>query len=172
MNTQEHGKARQSIMVWAGIAGNKKTYLAVMTRDPTAKRNGFSAWSYRKALTESLLPFIDNFSYFQQDNARIHTAKSTMDWLLLPGIRPIHWPAHSPDLNPIEHIWKALKAKLKRLHPEFTKLGKSRADTDQMIKWVKEAWDALDLELVMKLTSSIKRRLRDIERARGWYTRY
>jgi transposase len=66
------------------------------------------------ALTEGLLPFLNEFEHFQQDNARIHTAKASMDWLLLHGIRPVNWPAHSPDLNPIESTWKALKAKLRR----------------------------------------------------------
>jgi transposase len=77
-----------------------------------AKRNGYSSWSYCKALTEGLLPFLDKFGQFQQDNARVHIAQASMDWLLLHGIIPIKWPAYSPDLNPIEHIWKTLKAKL------------------------------------------------------------
>ncbi|KAM5528764.1 transposase [Fusarium oxysporum f. sp. phaseoli] len=112
VNIQSHGKARQSIIFWGGIARSLRTYLIPMTRDQMAERKGYSSWSYRKAVTEGLLPFLDEFDHFQQDNARVHIAKASMDWLLLHGIIPIHWPAHSPDLNLIEHIWKALKAKL------------------------------------------------------------
>jgi hypothetical protein len=139
-------------MVWAGIARRRKTYLIVMTRDPEAPRNGYTSWSYTKALGEGLLPFLDEFELFQHDNARIHTSQEATDWLLLHGIRPIDWPTHSPDLNLIEHLWKALKSKLRRLYPEFTKLGKSRTHIAQMIEWIKEAWDALDPSLVEKLT--------------------
>lgn len=159
-------------MVWAGIAGRKKTSLIVMTRDSEAARNGYTSWSYVKALSEGLLPFINEFELFQQDNARIHTSEKSKDWLLLHGIKPIDWPTHSPDLNPIEHLWKALKSKLRRLHPEFIKLGRSQADTKKMKTWIKEAWDALDQGLVEKLTQSMERRLLAVRRAKGWYTKY
>ena len=159
-------------MMWRGIAGGRRTHIIAMTRDQLAKRKGYSSWSYRKALTEGLLPFLDNFELFQQDNARIHTAKASMDWLLLHGIRPIHWPAHSPDLNPIEHIWKALKAKLRRLYPQFVRLQSSKADRKLLIKWIQEAWEALPDHLILKLTTSARNRLRACIRARGWYTKY
>lgn len=159
-------------MFWGGIAGSKRTYLIPMTRDKTAKKGGYSSWSYRKALTEGLLPFIDEFGDFQQDNARVHVAKASMDWLLLHGLIPIKWPAHSPDLNPIEHIWKALKAKLRRIHPEFIRLGKSEAHRKLLIKWIQEAWEALPDRLILKLTTSAAKRLRACKRARGWYTKY
>ncbi|KAM5529040.1 transposase [Fusarium oxysporum f. sp. phaseoli] len=172
VNVQSHGKACQSIMFWAGISGSKRTYIIPMMRDITSEKGGYSSWSYRKALTEGLLPFIDEFGDFQQDNARVHIAKASKDWLLLHGIIPIKWPAHSPDLNPIEHIWKALKAKLRRIHPEFIRLGKSEAHRKLLIKWIQEAWQALPDRLILKLTTSAANRLRACKRARGWYTEY
>jgi hypothetical protein len=159
-------------MFWGGISGKKRTYLIPMTRDTTANKGGYSSWSYRKALTEGLLPFIDEFGEFQQDNARVHIAQASMDWLLLHGIIPIKWPAHSPDLNPIEHIWKALKAKLRRIHPEYTTLKKNEADRKLLIKWIQDAWDALPERLIEKLTKSAINRLKACKRARGWYTKY
>jgi hypothetical protein len=84
-------------MFWGAITKDKGTYIIPMTRDPLAKRNGYSSWSYRKALTEGLLPFLDKCDRFQQDNARVHIAAASMDWMLLHGIIPINWPAHSPD---------------------------------------------------------------------------
>ncbi|KNA96965.1 hypothetical protein FOXG_18208 [Fusarium oxysporum f. sp. lycopersici 4287] len=172
VNIQSHGKACQSVMFWGAIAGTNRSYIIPMIRDPAAKKGGYSSWSYRKALTEGLLPFLDEFELFQQDNARVHIAKATIDWLLLHGIIPINWPAHSPDLNPIEHIWKALKAKLRRIHPEYIKLGKSEAHRKLLIKWIQEAWEALPDHLILKLTKSAQNRLRACMRARGWYTKY
>ncbi|EGU87752.1 hypothetical protein FOXB_01731 [Fusarium oxysporum f. sp. conglutinans Fo5176] len=79
VNIQSHGKACQSVMFWGAIAGTNRSYIIPIIRDPAAKKGGYSSWSYRKALTEGLLPFLDELKLFQQDNARMHIAKATID---------------------------------------------------------------------------------------------
>ncbi|KAG6978938.1 Transposable element Tc3 transposase [Fusarium oxysporum f. sp. conglutinans] len=102
VNVTVHGKSRLSIMVWGAIWRGGKSDIVVMIRDQTARRRGYTSLSYQQALTEGLLPIWTGFRHFQQDNARIHTPESSTTWLLEHGISWIDWPAHSPDLNPIE----------------------------------------------------------------------
>ncbi|GFU54149.1 transposable element Tcb2 transposase [Trichonephila clavipes] len=39
---------------------------------------------------------------FQQDNARPHTARVAQNFLR--HFQTLPWPAHSPDLSPVEHV--------------------------------------------------------------------
>ena len=107
-----------------------------------------------------------------QDNAPIHTAKLSTEWLEAHGIATIDWPPYSPDLNLIEHIWWALKRKLYELHPEFDYMGDSLDEWDRFEMGLVEAWAAIPDTLIRKLIMSMPRRLDAVRLARGYQTKY
>jgi len=51
-----------------------------------------------------------------QDGATSHTARVTRDFLAAGHLRTLPWPARSPDINPIEHLWDRLGLVIKRRH--------------------------------------------------------
>ncbi|KAL2400280.1 hypothetical protein ABEF93_006854 [Exophiala dermatitidis] len=53
-----------------------------------------------------------------QDNAPAHAAKRTIEELLERRVQLIWWPANSPDLNPIETVWKWMKDWLQKHYPD------------------------------------------------------
>ena len=47
-----------------------------------------------------------------------HAARDTRTELHEKSIQVIHWPAFSPDLNPIEKVWHTMKNYLYQNFPE------------------------------------------------------
>lgn len=62
---------------------------------------------------------------FMQDNAPCHTAKRVKQFLEAQDIEIMKWPAQSPDLNPVENLWKIIGDKvMTKKHTTVTDLWK------------------------------------------------
>ena len=51
---------------------------------------------------------------FKQDNALCHTAKSVKTFLSEEDVTVMEWPAQTPDMNPIQNVWKLPKERAKK----------------------------------------------------------
>ncbi|KAI4890133.1 hypothetical protein NFI96_021221 [Prochilodus magdalenae] len=57
--------------------------------------------------------FGDGPFLFQHDRTPVHRASSIKTWMSESGVEELDWPAQSPDLHLIEHLWDGLEWRLR-----------------------------------------------------------
>lgn len=127
------------------------------------------ATDYQETLEHGLLPYISNDNnigcIFQQDNAPIHTARSTITWLEERNIEILPWPALSPDLNPIENLWGILTRRVYKNGKQFNTLN-------ELKNAILNEWDQISLEEVRNLIMSMPNRIFSVILNSGAKTKY
>ncbi|XP_061539192.1 transposable element Tcb1 transposase isoform X1 [Phycodurus eques] len=100
---------------------------------------------------------------FQQDNNRQHKAKITQKWLEDNCVNVLEWPSKSPDLNPIEHLWRDVKMAVRRQSP---------SSLMELECFCKEEWVKLPKDRCAQLVASYSKRLTAVVAAEGALTEY
>jgi len=162
MFSVKRGHGGGSVMIWACFGYHGLGDLAII--------NGrINAAGYCEMLENFLLPSGErcggkNF-VFQHDNAPIHRAKMTTDWLASKKIPVMAWPALSPDLNPLENVWGILA---RRVYKE----GRQFANVQALEDAIHDEWSKLTLADIRPFALSMPNRIFDLIRLNGNKTKY
>jgi transposase len=82
--------------------------------DPLIVVGGVTADAFAEWFEETVIPQLQPDSIVILDNAKIHHGQAFKDLVAAHGVRIEYLPPYSPDYNPIEYSFNALKLWVKR----------------------------------------------------------
>jgi transposase len=151
---------RKSIMVWGCINGDGVGNIHFM-------QTPVDGLQYAEVVWEVGFPMMMmawNSELWQDDNAPIHRRKDVTSLKQELGMKCLPWPAQSPDLNPIENMWRDMK----------NWMNKNWKATDEagLLEGVQKAFEALDKETIKGYIESMPRRVKAVIDNRGNATKW
>lgn len=166
-STIKHGGG--SIMIWSAISAAGTGWLCKI--DGT-----LDSQLYLEILKDELELTINHTAealslrrdqlVFQHDNDPKHTAHAVREYLRERDYEVLEWPGHSPDLNPIEHMWALLKRKLN----EYESPPKG---VRELYERVVDIWyNNITREDCLRVIDSMPDRIEAVIKANGNWTKY
>ncbi|GFX62312.1 transposable element Tc3 transposase [Trichonephila clavipes] len=157
-----YGGAGWLARVWGGIILGFRTDLHVQSvamtghifRDVILEQH---ARLFRGAMGAEFL--------FMDDNALPHRANIVDECLQSEDITRMDWPAYSPDLNPIEHVWDMLGRRIAARQPPSTCLPELR-------RALLDEWCNIPQDQIDNLILSMPRRCKACIASSGRHTPY
>ena len=146
-------------MVWTGVTADRRTDLVVVPGILTGQRY------IDEILSPHVVPFLrplGNNGIFQDDNARPHRTRIVDGFLQANNVMCLEWPAMSPDLSCIEHVWDVLGRAVQKRMTEHSTMADLR-------HFLGEDWQRIPQATIRKLVlSTWKRLIESRQRQSGW----
>ena len=99
---------------------------------------------YKELLCQHALPYLCKGTVetqiFMQDNVPCYKARIVLSFLEEEGIAVMKWPPQSPDMNPIENVWKIIGEKAQNRNPQ---------NNDDLWGFLKEEWESITSTLTV-----------------------
>ena len=160
VNVREHDHfGGGSVMVWAGISVNLRTQLYIVNLN--------SQQYIDEILGPLVVPFLQQIgpnAVFQDDNARPHRGRIVNDFVTTNNINRMDWPANSPYLNSIEHVWDELGRRVYRNNPPQT--------LQELRNRLMLEWQNMPQDVIRRCVDSMRKRCQACIAARGGHAAY
>ena len=151
-------------MVWGAFTGFEKSPLVIM---PPDKRTASDFVDIVYEGTLSGFYFLHNHPQdltLMEDGTPVHRSRLPGLWRQAHSIKKLNWPANSPDLNPIENLWKIVKNRVQNISRPKNK--------EELVESLHRVWEEIPLEFLQTLISSMPTRMKEVIDAKGSSIRF
>lgn len=155
---------RTSVMIWGAFVADQKLPLVFM---PAGRR---TAVDFVEIVYNGVLgPWLSTQEnpanlVLMEDGAPVHRSNAPKAWRESRSLVKLEWPANSPDLNPIENVWRLLKDEVQCCNRP--------KNVEQMKIALEAAWQGISAEKLESLVSSMPERIKAVLKAKGGATRW
>jgi hypothetical protein len=151
-------------MIWGAIGWDYKSPLIFLEKLPG--RKGVCSKAYLQQVLEPIVFLLfDSLSpeyIFMEDGSKVYLGKARLP-RLQHGVRGFNWPPSSPDLNPIERVWRYMKEELKKLPYVVTTKA-------ELMKEIQRIWDEINVRKFRHYTERLTCVIEDVIKVKGGAT--